>query len=227
MNIGSPQSIYDFLVILLILSNPFIFWFINRKLKSICKGKHILDLKGQVNTDGKAENILSELRALIEADRITLLRFHNGQEFLPNNPVWKLTGTSAVKADGVSDEMIDSLLISRVQPIIEPLITGETDNDAVKIPPVCEKCVNSHTCEGTNHRIITFDVEKMNGFSQSFLQKRGTTVACLATLLNSADQVFGVLFVEYGDTGKINLDKNVKIIQTICRTSSKLRFLFN
>lgn len=218
-------SLYQVGVLTFLFSLCILFYNINKKISN-GKKPHILDLPKTIDIGKKSENVLSELRALIDADRITLLRFHNGQEFLPNNPVWKLTGTSTVKADGVSDEIINDLMIARVLPLIEPLITGVTDDDACKIPPPCEKCPNNRQCEETNRRIIGFNVEKMNGYSKSFLQKRGTDYAYLAALTDNDKKIFGVLLVEYSNIPS-GSERTAKIIQTICNFTSKLCFLFN
>jgi len=218
--------IYQISVLTVLLSLLFLFYSINKRLKSSSiRNAHVFNLPETNDTDKKTDNILSELRVLIDADRITLLRFHNGQEFLPNNPVWKLTGTSIVRADGVSDETVNDLLISRIQPLISPLITGVTD-DSCLIPPTCERCPNGRQCEDTNRRVIGFDVEKMNGYSKTFLQRRGTGYAYLAALTNNDMKIFGVLMIEYGNipSGEVKL---TRIIQNICNFTARLCFLFN
>jgi len=221
------HTIYQISVVSLLGILCLLFLLMNNKLKSVKKETvHVFDLPKTLDLEKKSENVLSELRALIDADRITLLRFHNGLEFLPNNPVWKLTGTSTVRADGVSDETVNDLMVLRVQPLINPLITGEAEDDSVKKPPFCEKCPRGRMCEETNNRIMGFEVDKMRGYSKSFLQKRGTEFAYVASLTNVDKNIFGVLLVEYCEQ-PTGVEKNNRIIQTICGFTIKLCFLFN
>lgn len=218
--------LYQIGVLTLLFFLLVLFYSINKRLKTSVKNQHVFNPPETNDKDKKTDNVLSELRVLIDADRITLLRFHNGQEFLPNNPVWKLTGTSIVMADGVSDEMINDLLISRIQPLISPLITGTTDDESCKVPSACDRCLNNKQCEETNRRVIGFDVEKMSGYSKSFLQKRGTRFAYLAALTNNDMKIFGVLMVEYCDSPSSDA-KIAKIVQNICSFTVRLCFLFN
>jgi len=219
--------IYQIGVLTLLFMLLVLFYNINTRLKNAnLKNQHVFNPPETNDKDKKTDNILSELRVLIDADRITLLRFHNGQEFLPNNPVWKLTGTSIVMADGVSDEMINDLLISRIQPLISPLITGLTDENSCRVPSTCDKCPNNRQCEDTNRRVIGFDVNKMGGYSKSFLQKRGTGYAFLAALTNNDMKIFGVLMIEYSDIPS-GESRTTKIVQTICNFTVRLCFLFN
>jgi len=221
-----PHIVYHSLIAFMTFFIIVLLFILYKKIPNICTTKHEFNLFKQMSTSKKVESFLSELRVLIGADRVSLIRFHNGQEFLPNNPVWKISSDHQVVADGVSYEDIEGVLVSRIPNIIEPLITGETTESGIKIPGPCEKCPNNRLCEGTNNRIIWFDVDKMSGYAQSFLQKRGTSTAYLATINNSDDKVFGVLMVEYIDvvTGGAKI---LNITQTICKYSTKLRFLFN
>lgn len=217
---------YQLSVLILLFFLLVLFYNINKRLKnSNIMNSHVLNLPESNDIYKKTDNILSELRVLIDADRITLLRFHNGQEFLPNNPVWKLTGTSIIRADGVSDETVNDLLISRIQPLISPLITGVID-DSCTIPPICDRCHNGRQCEETNRRVIGFEVSQMSGYSKTFLQGRGTAYAYLAALTNNDMKIFGVLLIEYSDIpcGEAKL---TRIVQNICNFTARLCFLFN
>ena len=210
----------------LVLSSIVLSAFMFFRLFKAISTKHEFNLPKQMDANKKVENILSELRALISASRISLIRFHNGSEFLPNNPIWKITSDNQVTADGVTHETIDGVLISRVQPIIEPVITGETSEAGIFIPDACQKCTRGAFCKSINSRTIRMDVDEMSGYSKMFLQKRGTKTAFMATLNNSNNEVFGVLMIEYTDS--IESSKHeVLITQTICQFTEKLRFLFN
>lgn len=223
---AKPTSIYEVGVILLflfsVLETAFIYW----KILKVVDRKHEFNLTKQMSANQKVSNIMSELRALIKADRISLIRFHNGTEFLPNNPIWKITSDNQVTSDGITDEHIEGVLVSRIQPIIEPLITGEAREEGILIPESCAKCPNLSLCKDSNSRIVRFNVDDMTGFTKIFLQKRGTKTAFMATLNNSEKRIFGVLMIEYTDDVE-TLKQESQITQTICAFTEKLRFLFN
>jgi len=194
-------------------------------MKSIVK-RHEFNLKKQMDTGRRIEQTISELRALIDASRISVLRFHNGSEFLPNNPIWKVTSENQVCADGITDEAIEGVLISRIQPLIEPLITGETNEPGVLYPEFCSRCTHREICRKLKSLTVKFSVEDMSGYTKIFLKKRGTKTAYLSALVNNENKVFGVLMIEYSDAiEKIKFE--AEIMETACSYTEKLRFLFN
>jgi len=209
-----------FLLIFSILELTFLY----RKVVRLFTTGHEFNLRKQMDISKKTDIIISELRALIQADRISIIKFHNGSEFLPNNPIWKITSDNQVKADGISYEDIEGVLVSRIQSIIEPIITGEVDGNGASFPSPCLDCENSTLCRECNMRIIRFDCEGMNGYSKMFIQKRGTKTAFISTINNGDKKVFGLLLAEY--TNILLPDDERHIVHTVCGYTEKLRFLF-
>ena len=85
---------------------------------------------------------LVELRALTDADRAYVVRFHNGEVFLPDNHVWKVTCTHEVAKAGVTYEAarFQGVLVSRVHTLVDPLITGESSGPGVSLVAKCGTC---------------------------------------------------------------------------------------
>jgi len=191
----------------------------------IVNKKHDFNLPKQMVANKRSDVIASETRVLTGADRVTVIRFHNGSEFLPNNPIWKITSGSQMKADGVSYEDIQDVLVSRIPAIIDPVITGETDYDGVSIPESCKRCIRK-LCQERSARTVKFQVSEMTGYSKMFLQKRGTETAYIATLNSTQGKIFGLLLVEFSDK-KEGTKEEEKTVKIICESTEKLAFIFD
>lgn len=224
--IESPSNIYQFGVILLLIFAVCESIFINIRLFKLVSNGHEFNLKSQLSMSKKTDIILAEMRALTQTDRISIIKFHNGSEFLPNNPIWKITSDNQAKADGVSYEHVEAVLVSRIQNIIEPIITGEIDqNEGSSIPAHCFHCPTQKLCKGSNMRVVKFNVNEMTGYSKMFFQKRGTHTAFISTINNGDNKIYGLLLVEYIDEMN-NPQEEEKLLPMICSFTEKLRFLF-
>ena len=220
-----PHNIYQIGVILLLFLNFALAWSVFPKLK---KDGHVLNLPQQVKTSDRTDTLLAELRVLTEADRVSVLRFHNGTEFLPNNPVWKISACNQASGPGTSFEAVSGEIISNLTSIIGPLIVGEDarwKGASCKTPGMCSECPDGKSCISENRRIVVYDIPSMSGFSREFLAKRGTSVSLMATLNGKSGKVEGMLMLEYKNT--VSEGKIKKYLPTVCEYSKKLGFLFN
>ena len=82
--------------------------------------------KGEAEQNREIYTELTELRAFTSADRAYIFRFHNGSEFLPGHPSWKVSCTHEIVKHGVAYESarLQGVLVSRIQNIVSPIITG-------------------------------------------------------------------------------------------------------
>ena len=221
MNTQSIYLVIIFVLGLISIISPYILF---KRMAKLVNKKHDFNLPKQMIANKRSDVIASETRVLTSADRVTVIRFHNGSEFLPNNPIWKITSGSQMKADGVSYEDIQDVLVSRIPAIIDPVITGEMDYEGVSIPESCKKCTRK-LCRERGARTVKFQVSEMTGYSKMFLQKRGTETAYIATLNSTKGKVFGLLLVEYSE--KKDGKEEEKITKIICESTEKLAFIFD
>jgi len=222
METESVYLISIFILIAIAMVSPYILF---KKMIKIVSQKHDFNLPKQMVANKRSDLVVNETRVLTGADRVTVIRFHNGSEFLPNNPIWRITSGSQMKADGVSYEDIQDVLVSRIPAIIDPVITGETDYDGVSIPESCKKCIRK-LCLERSARTVKFKVSDMTGYSKMFLQKRGTETAYMATLNSTKGKIFGLLLVEFSDK-RDSLKEEEKIVKIICESTEKLSFMFD
>jgi len=105
---------------------------------------------------------LVALRAIINADRVFVSRFHNGTEFLPSHPAWKTSRTHEVVRKGVTYESGNrqSMLVSLMPHIIEPILTGGSTAVGVTVPN-CDDCLSKMRCVAENKRVVIVQVEDM------------------------------------------------------------------
>lgn len=216
--------IHKSIVVFLLSAFLVFFYLLNRKIDRI-KTSHVRAFSKTLDIDKRVDNTFVGLQARIDAKRISLLRFSNGQEFLPNNPVWRITGTNIIKGDGISEDGIDNLPVARVLPLVEPVIMSVSDSEWCDIPATCSECSSFQYCKNTNKRIVGLDVSRMPAsYTKIFLENRGTGYAYLASLTDEKNRVFAVVLVEY--SSRPDEDKRPFIETNICTVATKIRFLF-
>jgi len=170
---------------------------------------------------------LVELRALTSADRAFVLRFHNGMEFLPSNPVWKLTCTHEFAKHGVRYSAGDyqSVLASRMIKIVGTLLTGESDDDGVRIARECAACPDSHACESGNSRMIVVQHDEMSSGFEKFMMGEQNVKTALFRGITFEGQVVGVAVLHFCDS---KLDSEAGLgtaIKTLCESSVRIQYL--
>lgn len=113
---------------------------------------------------------LVEARASSNSDRSYVLRFHNGSDFLPDNPIWKVSCTHETVRGGVSygSSGFQNVLVSRLHKIIDPVITGESKCKGVEMVD-CKKCAFKEGCDRDNKHTVVVQVDEMEDSFARFL----------------------------------------------------------
>ena len=171
---------------------------------------------------------LVELRALAESDRSYVLRFHNGAEFLPSHPAWKVTCTHEVVKHGVTYESakLQGLLVSRVPNIIEPVITGSSSNPGVEVVQ-CPECPYQEQCVKSNKRVLVIQVDQMGGsYCKFHLESQNIKTVIVCGLAKNGN-VYGMVGVDYCDAKRSDLDRLREQIQRVCRSAEKIQYLLD
>ena len=168
---------------------------------------------------------LVEMRALTDADRSYVLRFHNGSEFLPDNPVWKVSCTHEVVKTGVSYEsaQLQEILVSRVHNLIDPLITGMSSYPGVKIVD-CSKCQFKPKCDKENKHVVVIQVDELdNSFSKFLLESHNVKTIVQAGMVSNG-RVFGLVGVDICDV-KLADDSLIREAgDRVCRTAGSIQY---
>jgi hypothetical protein len=168
---------------------------------------------------------LVELRALTDADRAYVFRFHNGMEFLPSHPAWKLSCTHEVVHPGVSYESgkLQGLLVSLIPNIIGAVLTGTTSALGITIPK-CPTCPFHVKCLRENKRVIIMQVGDMEGsYCKFHLESQNIKTAVLCGITQDGN-VYGIVGLDFCAT-KLPDEKIVDVSQMVCRATEKIQYL--
>jgi len=168
---------------------------------------------------------LVEMRALTDADRSYVLRFHNGNEFLPDNPVWKVSCTHEIVKAGVSYESaeLQGLLVSRIHNLIDSLITGQSSYPGVKLVD-CSKCQFKSKCDRENKHVVVVQVDEMeNSFGRFLLESHNIKTIVQSGMVNGG-RVFGLVGIDICDAKLADDEMIREAADRVCRTAEKIQY---
>lgn len=174
----------------------------------------------ELNTefDSISERIV-EIKTILNADRVCIDNFHNGINFLPNKPAWKVTRTYEIAASGVSyttKEMQNILAIS-IWDMIAPIFDAKQRKYAEKLKGIT--CENSCKMPFGVYRI---QVNKMSEtLSKIMLRNQGIQTLLIVPLINN-ENIIGFLSVQFLD--EMNDDFNVC---EICQKVQEIAYFLN
>jgi hypothetical protein len=169
-------------------------------------------------------NELMELRFKSKADRSYVLRFHNGIEFLPSHPAWKISCTHEIVQHGVTYESskMQGILVSLIQGIVGPVLTGISASNGVTVIE-CPDCPYKNKCLKENKRVIVIQVDKMEGdFCKFHLESQNVKTVIMCGIA-SGGNVYGIVGMDF--CGVEATDIQVKeSAMAICRATEKIQF---
>lgn len=178
-----------------------------------------------INRDIYAE--LISIKAITCADRVYINRFHNGSEFLPSHPVWKMSRSHEVVVPGITYEAehYQNMLVSLVTDIITPVILGSSDEPGIKMVD-CGECPSIAQCQKTNHHVVLLNVEEMSeSYCKTFLKEQHI-VQTLICGLEKGNNVIGFIGLDFC-TAELPMSEIQEIKHVIIPHITKIRFLMN
>jgi len=183
--------------------------------------------KSDAKSSQQIYNELVETRALTSADRAFVMRFHNGMEFLPSSPVWKLTCTHEFAKHGVryAAGEYQSILASRMIKIVGTLLTGESDDPGVRMTRECSICENAKICEGGNRRMIVVQADEMAAGFEKFTLGEQNVKTALVCGMTYEGQVVGVVVLHFCDAKLYDEEGLGSAIKTLCEASERIQYL--
>lgn len=189
------------------------------------KTKKILEYLLHKEFDGKkiefevdeVKSRLYEIKALTNADRVTVNRFHNGTTFLPNQPAWKVSRVYEICSSGVSYEA------NNVQNVMAMLIwdsIGAIFDTKGKTQNYVER-YKGDTCNNCRC-IYKYDVSKMSeSYGKVLLRNQGIETF-IQIPIYSKDKIIGYIGIDYLDKHDENIDFCV-----ICQKVSEIGFILD
>lgn len=167
---------------------------------------------------------LIELRAFTSADRSYLFRFHNGMEFLPSHPAWKLSCTHEVVKHGVSYESakLQGTLVSLIPNIIGAVLTGTTSAPGFHIPK-CPQCPYHVKCLRENKRVVIINVDDMEpSYCRYHLESQNIMTTILCGIAQDGN-VYGMVGLDFCGV-RLPDEKILEVAQRVCRTTEKVQY---
>lgn len=157
--------------------------------KWISRRKNFLD-ESAVTSGRTINNLLLELRVKMNADRVAIFLFHNGQYFNPNiinNSIWKFTCAYESCKAGVSYESskMNNLLLTNYITLIESLWNKLTDGIERYD---CKNCLAD--CDKEKNIITIVDYATLpHGNTKSWLESQGIQKLILSPIIINSDYV--------------------------------------
>ena len=210
---------------LLIFLFSIVRWIWNRYNSGLLGGIHgRYPVRREVEQNKEIYNELLELKVLTEADRASVFRFHNGTEFLPSHPAWKISCTHEIVKHGLTYESarLQGILVSLVPNIVGPILTGISTTPGISLPQ-CMDCPFRKKCIQENKRMVVIQVDEMeSSFTQFHLQGANikTVVMCGIAV---GGNVYGTVGVNFCDA-KLSPDRLQDVVQKVCRATDKIHY---
>lgn len=168
---------------------------------------------------------LVELRAITDCDRAYVFRFHNGMEFLPSHPAWKISCTHEVVKHGVTYESakLQSILVSLIPNIIGPVLTGSSSAAGIVVPE-CPACPFKTRCLKENKRVVIMQVAEMeSSYCKFHLESQNIKTAVLCGIARGGN-VYGLVGVDFCGVA-LDQEHVLDVAQKVCRATEKVQFL--
>lgn len=165
------------------------------------------------------------LRAVADADRAYVFRFHNGMEFLPSHPAWKLSCTHEVVKHGVTYESakLQGVLVSLIPNIVNPVLTGSSSMTGITVPE-CPECPFQQKCLRENKRVVVILVDEMeNSFCKFHLEGQNVKTVIMCGIAFGGN-VFGLVGVDFCGMA-LPPDRVREVSQRVCRATDRIQFL--
>lgn len=185
---------------------------------------HVLPKKWDVQGHREIYRALIELRALTDADRAYVYRFHNGGEFLLSDPVWRVSCTHEIVRDGVTYEAtnIQGILVSRIFELMEPIFSDASVPGMYRVK-ICEGCHCEAGCKRVHKYISVVQTEHMPpSFSRFFLESQNIKTVVWAGMASRS--IFGSVGVNFTGSAVVEEGRLGEIARHVCRQAEKVRY---
>ncbi len=163
---------------------------------------------------------LVEIKTILNADRVFIDNFHNGSNFLPNRPIWRMTRTYEITASGVSYTTKDmqNILAISIWDMISPLFDSKQKKYAEKLKG--DSCENSCKSPFGVYRI---QVNKMSEtLSKLMLRNQGVNTILIIPIIQNGENIVGFLGIHFMDE-----NENKFNVCEICQKVQEIEYFLN
>lgn len=195
------------------------------RIRRVCNGTiACYPIKKEAEQNREIYNELVGLQAVTDADRAYVFRFHNGMEYLPSHPAWKLTCTHEVVKPGVTYESakLQGILVSLIPNIVSPVLTGSSTMPGIVVPE-CKDCPFQVQCIQQNKRVVILQTDEMsNGYCKFHLEGQNIKTSVLCGIARDG-AVFGMIGLDFCGV-KLTPDQVLDVTRKVCRSTDKIQF---
>ena len=190
-----------------------------------------------INRYKKINENLIKLLVEMSADRVYIVEFHNGQRFVTNQPIWKLSCTYEYCRPGISSEMsnMQSIPISGLIESISSL-WGEVNPGFTSMEHLCEICKNRKALPDGKpapkndkcklKKVILAKIDDLpEGFYKAVQNMNGTKYIVLSPLVYD-EQIIGYLAASYcsSEIFESLSSKSIEKFHKICTEATTLSY---
>lgn len=199
-------------------------WRIVRVVKSRFHEVNVYPVKNEAEKNREIYNELVGLRAITGGDRVYVARFHNGVEFLPSHPAWKVSKTHEMVKSGVTYESakMQNILVSLIPDVIGAIITGSTSVPGFTVLD-CTSCQFMNRCLKENRRVIVIQVDDMeSSFWKYHLSNENIKTVMMCGIANGGN-VYGYVGVDFCGHS-LSQDQILEMKKHLCEITEKIQF---
>lgn len=169
--------------------------------------------------------ILEELRVNTKADRAFVLKFHNGDYFNLEDPIWKMSCAYEACAPHIRffGSSMQDMKISLYIGVIGPLMLGNLDqiDPAVCRKPRCAVCPNNYNCDTRFIYDININQMRPSNLKQLW-EMHGIKYSTMCNL-KIGERSIGVLGLDYCMQDKAEIPKFVQV--ELCQAAERIQYL--
>lgn len=186
--------------------------------------------KNSIKNDARINGMLYVLLDKAKASRVNLYRFHNGEHFSIDSPMFKFTCTHEALDFGVVPDtgVVKRFIVSNYSDYILPMFDKTCKLPGVYDVPLCNKRNNNASCKliKTPIRIVKFVQAEMqySAFKYTMIQQGTDIMYSVLLYKNNKNNPIGIINFHYLNGNSLN--EAVPFCQ-LCSTVMELQHLLD
>lgn len=167
---------------------------------------------------------LAVLQTLAEASRVSIWQFHNGEQFMLSNPMFKIKSSMESCRNGVvfDARFINSILVSNMLELVTPVMGAAMDVEG------CSQVTLPKNLGHHGHKVFRFDMDKMETCAfKSLMTTLGTEVLYALLIHNPKGEPMGLLVVQYMGGDNPETLKAPDILERMYDVRDKIQFVLS
>jgi len=179
---------------------------------------------GHLEINRMLETLIDDMQAF----RVCIFQFHNGDSFMLSNHSWKVSCTHEVLSPGATPAMqkYQSLPVSAISDWIAPIIDPDANVPGARSRAACCACKDTCPYAGTGHRVVRFDLaDTRMSVASAMSRAQGINHSLTVNLVDPVhNSTFGFISLHYKDTAPETVDALEVGVCQVCEMAEKIQF---